>query len=240
MKPLNMRSIMAVFAALAVFSACQSDSYETGQGQSSLIQADFVEAHTSALSVIDRVETDDNQTFSLSQPHNASWATVADTVYRALLYYEKTDASSGQTGASSSQTGASVVRVVSVSQVPMLHPTPLKAEETLRTDPVKFESLWVSANGKYLNLGLYLKNGSTQDGSQRHTLGMIRESEATSADGKRTVFLRLYHDQGGVPEYYSSRYYLSVPCKEIDADTVVVAINSYDGAVERRFSLTNR
>ncbi len=233
MKQLYMRNIMAAFAALAVFSACQNDSYDTGQGSYSLTQADFVEAHTSALGLVDRVETDDSQTFSLSQPQKTAWASVTDTVYRALLYYEKTDTSSGQTD-------ASVVRTVSISQVPTLHPTALKPEETLCTDPVKFESMWIGTNGKYLNIGLYLKDGKAKSDSQHHTVGMIRESETTSADGKRTVNLRFFHDQGGVPEYYSTRYYMSVPCKEIDADSVAVTINTYNGTVERRFSLSDR
>ncbi len=221
-----MRNIMAAMVGLATFAACQSDSYETGQGPYSLMQADFVEAHTSALGLMDRVETDESHVFSLAQPQEVKWATTPDSLYRALLYYEKAN--------------DSVARTVSISQVPTLHPKQLKPEETLCTDPVKFESMWISANGKYLNLGLYLKNGSTQGDSLHHTVGMIRESETTDVDGKRTVSLRLYHDQGGVPEYYSSRYYVSVPCKEIDADSVVVTINTYNGAVERRFSLSNR
>ncbi len=220
-----MRNIMAAMVGLAAFAACQSDSYETGQGPYSLMQADFVEAHTSALGLMDRVETDESHVFSLAQPQEVKWATTPDSLYRALLYYEKAN--------------DSVARTVSISQVPTLHPKQLKPEETLCTDPVKFESMWISANGKYLNLGLYLKNGSTQGDSLHHTVGMIRESETTDVDGKRTVSLRLYHDQGGVPEYYSSRYYVSVPCKEIDADSVVVTINTYNGAVERRFSLSN-
>ena len=229
----NTMAAMAVLTVFAAFSACQSDSYDTGQGPYSLMQADFVEAHTSASGFVDRVETDDGQTFSLAEPQKTVWASVTDTVYRALLYYEKTDASS-------SQTDVSVVRTVSISQVPTLHPTQLKAEETLLADPVKFESMWISANGKYLNIGLYLKDGKTESDSQHHTVGMIRESETTSADGKRTVNLRFFHDQGGVPEYYSTRYYMSVPCKEIDADSVVVTINTYNGTVERRFSLSDR
>ncbi len=221
-----MRNIMAAMVGVAAFAACQSDSYETGQGPYSLMQADFVEAHTSALGLMDRVETDESHVFSLAQPQEVKWATTPDSLYRALLYYEKAN--------------DSVARTVSISQVPTLHPKQLKPEETLCTDPVKFESMWISANGKYLNLGLYLKNGSTQGDSLHHTVGMIRESETTDVDGKRTVSLRLYHDQGGVPEYYSSRYYVSVPCKEIDADSVVVTINTYNGAVERRFFLSNR
>lgn len=221
-----MRNIMAAMVGLAAFPACQSDSYEIGQGPYSLMQADFVEAHTSALGLMDRVETDESHVYSLAQPQEVKWATTPDSLYRALLYYEKAN--------------DSVARTVSISQVPTLHPKQLKPEETLCTDPVKFESMWISANGKYLNLGLYLKNGSTQGDSLHHTVGMIRESETTDVDGKRTVSLRLYHDQGGVPEYYSSRYYVSVPCKEIDADSVVVTINTYNGAVEHRFSLSNR
>ncbi len=222
----NMTAAMVAFVVLAAFAACQSDSYETGQGPYSLIQADFVEAHTSALGLVDRVEIDEGHVFSLAQPQEVKWATTPDSLYRALFYYEKTN--------------DSVVRTVSISQVPTLYPTALKPEETLCTDPVKFESMWIGANGKYLNIGLYLKNGSTQGDSLHHTVGMIRESETTDADGKRTVCLRLYHDQGGVPEYYSSRYYMSVPCKGIGADSVVVIINTYNGTVERRFSLSNR
>lgn len=222
----NMMAAMVAFVILAAFAACQSDSYETGQGPNSLIQADFVEAHTSALGLVDRVETDEGHGFSLAQPQEMKWATTPDSLYRALFYYEKTN--------------DSVAKTVSISQVPTLHPKQLKPEETLYTDPVKFESLWLSANGKYLNLGLYLKNGVAQSDSLHHTMGMVRKSETTDAVGKRTVCLCLYHNQGGVPEYYSSRYYVSVPCKEIDADSVVVTINTYNGAVERRLSLSNR
>lgn len=230
MKQLYMRNVMAAFAALAALSACHNDSYETGQGAYSLMQADFVEAHTSDSGVVNRVETDDGTVLSLSQPHRASWASVADSVYRALLYYEKTNESYGEAS-------YSVVKVVTLSQVTTLHPKPLKQDETMSTDPVKFESMWISANGKYLNIGLYLKSGKAESDTLRHKVGMIHESETASADGKRTVNLRFFHDQGGVPEYYSTRYYVSVPCKEIDADSVVVTINTYNGTVERRFAL---
>lgn len=218
-----MRNTMAALAALAALAACQTDSYETGQGQYSLMQADFVEAHTLAQGVVDRVETDDSRVLSLAQPQEAKWATTPDSLYRALVYYELT--------------ADSVAKVMSMSQVPTLHPAPLDSGAAMRTDPVKFESMWIGANGKYLNMGLYLKNGGGSD-SLRHTVGMVRESATVGADGKRTVRLRLYHDQGGVPEYYSSRYYMSVPCKEIGADTVVVTVGTYDGAVERRFPLS--
>ena len=218
-----MRNTMAALAALAALAACQTDSYEMGQGQYSLMQADFVEAHTLAQGVVDRVETDDSRVLSLAQPQEAKWATTPDSLYRALVYYELT--------------ADSVAKVMSMSQVPTLHPAPLDSGAAMRTDPVKFESMWIGANGKYLNMGLYLKNGGSSD-SLRHTVGMVRESATVGADGKRTVRLRLYHDQGGVPEYYSSRYYMSVPCKEIGADTVVVTVGTYDGAVERRFPLS--
>ncbi len=232
MKQQFLRNIMAAFATLAAFSACHNDSYETGQGAYSLMQADLVEAHTANSGVVNKVETDEGTVLSLSQPHKASWASVADSAYRALLYYEKTNDASGKAN-------DSVVKVVKLSQVATLHPTPLKRGETMSTDPVKFESMWIGTNGKYLNIGLYLKDGKAESDTLRHKVGMVRESATTSADGKRTVHLRFFHDQGGIPEYYSTRHYVSVPCKEIDADSVVVTMNTYDGAVERRFSLKN-
>lgn len=127
---------------------------------------------------------------------------------------------------------------VALSMVPVLSP---KAEDSfkdgVRTDPVKFESMWLSAGGRYVNIGFYLKNGSTGDDNILHTIGMVQRRIVTNDDGTRTVMLQMYHDQGGVPEYYSSRYYVSVPCGEIDGDSVYITINTYDGPVTKKLEI---
>ena len=223
MKQLYMRNVMAAFAAFAVFSACHNDSYETGQGAYSLMQADFVEAHTSDSGVVNRVETDEGTVLSLSQPHKASWASVADSVYRALLYYEKTNDSHGEAS-------NSVVKVVTLSQVTTLHPKPLKQDETMSTDPVKFESMWISANGKYLNIGLYLKSDKAEEEQIKietlslrvreflteHFSNLEFEHEIKTADGYIGYIDCIATDDKGEKwiidfKYSNSEYYLKSP-----------------------------
>lgn len=55
-----------------------------------------------------------------------------------------------------------------------------------------------------------------------------------NADGTTTQHLTLYHDQGGVPEYYSQRTYVSIPLSDIHADFIILTINTYDGGKERK------
>ena len=47
-----------LFLLAAVLAACQVDSYDSGDGEYSLLTADFVEAHTSQASAVDYAVTD--------------------------------------------------------------------------------------------------------------------------------------------------------------------------------------
>ena len=104
-------------------------------------------------------------------------------------------------------------------------------DKPLLTDPVKFESTWMSKTGKYLNLSLQLKTGVTDDSTAAQSLAIISDTLVKHADSKQIRHLILYHDQGNVPEYYSTKVYLSIPTNRIDADSVRISINSYDGEV---------
>ena len=53
------------------------------------------------------------------------------------------------------------------------------------------------------------------------------------ADNTKTLYLRLYHDQGGVPEYYSQRAFLSVPLQKLGVDSIHFEVNTYDGIVRK-------
>ena len=59
----------------------------------------------------------------------------------------------------------------------------------------------------------------------------------THPDATRTSHLRLYHDQAGVPEYYSTQVYASILTSQIKADSVRISINTYKGPVTKIFSL---
>lgn len=209
--------------ATVLLAACATDSYDSGTGKFSLTQADFVEAHTTSDNAVDYVLTDNGEKLTLTQRKTAAWIDTADTLYRAILYYNKVSNTEAEP--------------VSLSRLPVLSPVIADSIGERHTDPVKFESMWISNNGRYINIGFYMKNGTTDAEPGQHTVGMMYEGERDNADGTRTVRLRLYHDQGDVPEYYSSKYYVSIACSGIDADSVSIAINTYDGPIERRVKL---
>ena len=107
----------------------------------------------------------------------------------------------------------------------------------MKTDPVKFESAWLSKTGKYLNLSLYLMTGAMDNDKAMQTLHIVQDTIMTNPDATRTSHLRLYHDQAGFPEYYSTQVYASILTSQIDADSVRISINTYKGAVTKSFSL---
>jgi len=45
------------------------------------------------------------------------------------------------------------------------------------------------------------------------------------------------HDQGGVPEYYSVRKYLSIRTSSFTTDAVTIKVNTYSGEVEKTIYL---
>lgn len=200
----------------AVTAACTSEAYDSGDGRYSRLRADFAMAHTSATGLIDRAVTDDGSHLTFAPAFSASWATKADTTYRALLYYNDAD------GGSDRQVEGVTSAAVAVCRI-------MAAPEVMRTDPVTPQSFWRSADGHYLNLALDLKRGNTDDSAAHHTLGIVAADTLSLADGTRLLRLRLYHDQGGVPEYYTSRTYLSIPADDLSADSVTVDIVTYKG-----------
>lgn len=217
---------------LFVLSACSNDPYDTGDGALSHMRADFVEAQTDNNANIVSIETDDGERMFLTGAINVAWAERPDTVYRALLYYNKVEADDGTNNA----------EPLGISQVLVPQITPIEeVKDGIKTDPVTFESSWTSSNGKYLNLGISIKTGSVDGNYDTQTIGLIYNGVETNADGSRNVSLSLYHDQNGVPEYYSVETYVSIavsrlPIEPADGDIVTVDINTYDGTITRTFT----
>ena len=163
--------------------------------------------------------SDTADSLSFSTPLSASWATKGDSIYRALLYYNKVDA------------GA---QPITISRVPVLQIQTTTRPDTLKTDPVAFESIWMSSNRKYLNLSLSIKTGKSDGQLVAQSIGLFRK-ETTAG---HALYLQLNHNQNGVPEYYSSHVYLSIPMSRISAGTILhLILNSYDGIIEREVTL---
>ena len=200
-----------------LLTSCTKDAYEKGEGKYSLMRGDFAEAIVNSSKQVTCIITDDGDEFVLASPYTAKWVSKADTTYRCMLYYNKLD---------------SKAEILSMGQVPCTSVTPLSQfDRRLVTDPVKFESTWMSKTGRYLNFSLILKVGTTDDSTAVHTLGVVSDTLITHPDNKRILNLILHHDQDNVPEYYSAKVYFSIPTKIIDADSVRISINSYDGEV---------
>ena len=201
----------------SLFTSCSQDAYEKGEGKYSLMRGDFAEAVVNSNKQVTKIVTDDGDELSLTAPYTAKWLTKADTTYRCMLYYNKVD---------------NTAEVISMGQVPCVGITRLSEfDKTLVTDPVKFESTWMSKTGSYLNMSILLKTGVTDDSTAAQSLAIVSDTLITCADNKQIRHLILHHDQGNVPEYYSTKVYLSIPTKRIDADSVRISINSYDGEV---------
>lgn len=215
-----MRKLLLLLALVTVM-ACETDEYDKGEGEYSLVRADFAEAHVNADKAIDYIVTDDDNRLPLSVPYTAKWLTATNTSVRVLIYYRDR---------------GTQAEAVSVSQVPVAqiqHRAELKQAE--QYDPVKLESMWLSKNRRYLNANVVLMMGSTDDAEAIHRMGILRDTLITHADGRTTLCLRLLHDQGGVPEYYSYSTYFSIPLEGIAADSVRLTVNTYSALRSKTF-----
>jgi hypothetical protein len=209
--------IITVNCQLSTLISCTQDAYEKGEGEYSLLRGDFAEAIVNSNKQVAKIITDDGDEMLVTSPYTAKWIAKADTTYRCMLYYNKVEGKA---------------EVVSMGQVPCAAIVPLsKFEKDLKTDPVKFESTWMSKTGRYLNLSIQVKSGVTDDTTAVQSLAIVSDTLITHSDGKQIRNLILHHDQGNVPEYYSTQVYVSIPTNRIDADSVRISINSYDGEV---------
>lgn len=204
------------------WSACTNENYEAGDGANSFLRADFGMAHTQRAKQISSFTTDDSDNLVLTQPIDASWADQADSLYRALFFYEKVDGNKA--------------KPTSIRPVPVLNLRPAESVQQIKTDPVKFESSWISSNKSFLNLSIYLKTGKTDEIDAKQEVGMILDNVQASQNGRKHYYITLHHAQNGVPEYYSAHTYLSIPLKSLlqSGDSITLSVNTYDGIIVKR------
>jgi hypothetical protein len=212
-----------LLAAIAAMVACEQDVYDKGEGKYSLLRADFAEAHVTGSQVIDYIVTDDGDQLMLTKPYTAQWLKDKTTGARVLVYYNRVD---------------DQAEAVSISEVPSLVPHRSSSYKTgIKTDPVGFESAWLSRNGSYLNFCIVLMVGTSDDTNATHTLDIVSDTIVTHADRRTTSCLQLYHDQGTMPEYYSYRTFFSIPLQAFATDSVRMTINTYQGPVVKTFCI---
>ena len=215
-------SLISHFSSL--LSSCTTDAYDKGEGEYSLLRADFVEAHVGSDKRVDYVLTDDGDSLRTNPPFRANWITKPDTTCRALFYYKL------QQGEAVSY-NLSQVLMPSIKSVDQI-------KEGVIMDPVHLESIWRARSGRYLNLRLRVMTGEAEAGKTSHQVfGCASDTLVTYADGSRALYLRLYHNQNGQPEYYSHEVYLSIPLAGVQADTVIMRLQTYEGEYSKAFTI---
>ena len=212
-----------LFTLLPFFCACTTDVYEKGTGTYSLMHTDLAEATIDGEKYAVSFITDEGDRYTLSPKYQGKWIQTADTTYRVIAYYNPHDDGTAE--------------AVAFGVVPTLIPREQWKYKNQPQDPVGLESAWVSTNGKYLNMGLLVKSGHTDEEAATHTIAMAQDTIITHADQRRTAIYRLLHDQGGVPEYYTNRHFVSILLPQDKPDTVTLTIQTYDGTLSRQFPL---
>lgn len=206
---------------LVVFFSCTAGGYDNGDGPYSYYSADLAMVHVQDQQVVDYMLTDNGDSVHFSPLVSVSYANRVDSFYRSLVYYGK------MTSHASS--------AFAIRQVPVLYPS-VKAD-TVGTDPLSFEAGWISTDNRWLNLRLSMMTGSSSETEYtRQLMAVSLDSMRTYDTGIQEVWLTLRHLQNGVPEYYSTSSYVSVPLSGFPAGSLInLTIYTYDGILTRRF-----
>lgn len=252
----------AAVVAAALLASCTTEQYDSGDGKLSYLRSDFVEACTDAQSRMSSFTTDEQLSLLVEGTPKVSWMTTPDSTYRALVYYAAPSSSSapspssasGSSSASgpssSSSSSASFtersaqnlasapVKVFVVNNVLCPKIKRLQTSAPPKTDPVSFVALWLSANRKYVNITFDVKTGSSGSDADGQSIGAVLTDMTRNADSTLTAHITFCHDQGNVPQYYSSRQYASLAVAQMqDADSASIVINSYKGKVVKTIGL---
>lgn len=218
--------IIALVGLLFFSTSCSNTSYEEGDSRLSYLRTDFADATTDSQGRLSAATTDDGVSLTFTRPMQTSWSNAADSLCRVLLNYNMY-----ANGADSN-----VVEPLAAKIVYTLQPAKPSVQTQAATDPVSLVSAWKSKNGNYVNLRLGLKTGKASGDDQRQSIGLALDSTVTSY-GSTTYCLRFLHSQGGVPEYYTTDAYVSIPIKQMTTGSKVrLSLNTYNGWVTREFT----
>lgn len=219
---LTVNCSLLVLAAVGM-TACEVDNYNKGQGRYSLIQGEFTELTVNSEKQGISFITDEGDTYTLTKPEEADWIETADTIYRAIIYFNKTD--------------EGLANLYSMGRLATLSPREHWRFEQTPEDPVGVESIWLARNGKYINMGLLLKSGYVDDKEGLHAVALACDTVLTNTNQTRTAYYRLLHSQGDTPQHYTNRRFLSILVPEDRPDTIQLTIPTWSGPYTRHFAL---
>lgn len=204
--------LFAIFGLL--FSSCSDEE----SSDLSCLTAEMCDVYLSAPQTANMALTDSDRKISFEKPLTITWASKADSTYRAMLYYNAPITSS-------------VVSPLYAERVLILVPQAKEKAEEWRdnADPVILNSLWLAKNGKYLNMSVSVKSGATSDDTQYHSVGMVCDTVCRHAMNAKHCY-RMCHSQNDVPSHYTIKTYFSIPIVDVPrGDTISVTVPTYEG-----------
>ena len=209
-------------------ASCTVEPYESGDTSLSFLMAEMVDMHVVGRE-IKSIVTDSYERLAVSSSYllpekmEHRDTTYRMMLYRMMLYYNKE--------------GNNFVNLKSLKRAYVVKSSDKQSSLTLKDDPVKFISAWKAQNGSYINMSLGLMVGNAENEDAVHKVGLVVNSVETIADGSKTYYLTLHHDQDSIPEYYTQTVYISVPLKEYSAgDRICIRMNTYSGWIEKIFT----
>lgn len=204
-------------------ASCTVEPYETGDTSLSYLMAEMVDMHVVGRE-IKSIVTDSDERLAVSSSYLLPEKMEhRDTTYRMMLYYNKE--------------GNKPIELKSLRRAHVVKASDKHSSLTLKDDPVKFISAWKARNGSYINMSLGLMVGNAENEDAVHKVGLVVNSVETMADGSKTYYFTLHHDQDSIPEYYTQTVYISVPLKEYSAgDRICIRMNTYSGWIEKIFT----
>lgn len=199
-----------LLAALLLPTACSDDDTPIAS-----YHQDLAELLTNSAGYATTLVTDAGDTLAITNAD--TWrGLTADSVYRVQTLYLLNDG------------GAELTQAAS-----LFAPRPQRFDTAkIVRDPLTLDAAW--RGGRYLNLLVSIKSAGGSHGFAFADLGTD-----TLASGSRLLRLELVHQQGADPLYYTRQAYLSCPLWATDlqaGDSVEITVNTFDGAVTRRFA----
>lgn len=211
-------------AMIAMFTvSCENDPYDTGDGSLSKVTTTFGEACYDANGCAFKFVTDEDKVLNFSRIIGKPNEKLKDKKSRSLLYYNITDDNST----------VDPYTLINVLTANVIDDDKVKDQDS---DPLKVESVWISANKKYLNLSLKMKTSTPEDEKLRHKIGMIYKGDEGEISN-----LRLIHDNGNIPGNYTVSFYFSVPVKSItdkNPQCKTIRVNTLTHEGEKIFELS--
>lgn len=212
---------ICVFCLLSsMLFSCTAGGYDSGDGPYSYYSADLAMVHAVDRQIVDYMLTDEKDSVHFSPLVRLDYAERADSFYRSLVYYNKVSSKSSSAFA--------------IQQVPVLYPS--VQADSVGIDPLSFEAGWISSDNRWLNLRLSIKTGTSSLAEYARQLVAVSLDSIYNENGSKEIWLTLHHRQNGVPEYYSTSVYVSIPLSDFPEGCLInLRMYTYDGIVSRRF-----